>query len=63
MIDLARKDIGIALDLGESAGVTQSIAGTAMALYDRAQADGRGRQDWTALYAMLRKDALGKDSL
>ena len=62
-IDLARKDIGIALDLGESAGVTQSIAGTAMALYDRAQADGRGRQDWTALYAMLRKDALGKDSL
>lgn len=63
MIDLARKDLGIALDLGAETGVTQNLAAAAAELYDEAQAKERGRQDWTALYALLREKHLNKSSI
>lgn len=63
MIDLARKDIGIALDVGAQSGVTQSMAASADKLYEAAQAEDRGAQDWTALYAMLRQNCLGQGEI
>ena len=63
MIDLARKDLGIALALGEQTGVSQTLAAAAALVYEQAQANDRGTQDWTALYAMLRKKHLGADSI
>lgn len=55
MIDLARKDLDIAIDLAAKQGAQLSIGTTARATYEAAQADGRGRQDWTAVFDMLRK--------
>jgi 4-hydroxybutyrate dehydrogenase/sulfolactaldehyde 3-reductase len=54
MIDLAHKDLGLALDLGKSLDLPLETGGAALGAYDRARAQGRGRQDWTAIYAMLR---------
>lgn len=55
MIDLAKKDLGIALAVSRQLGVPLALAGGAEAVYSDAQADGRGAQDWTAVYAMLRE--------
>ena len=63
MVDLARKDLGIALAVGEQTGVSQTLAAAAALVYEEAQANGRGAQDWTALYAMLRKKHLDADSI
>jgi 4-hydroxybutyrate dehydrogenase/sulfolactaldehyde 3-reductase len=57
MIDLAHKDLGLALDLGKSLGLALEVGAAARPAYDAARAEGRGRQDWTAIYAMMR----GKD--
>ena len=54
MIDLARKDLGIAIDLAEKLNTQLTIGQAAVATYDAAQADGRGAQDWTAVLDMLR---------
>ena len=54
MIDLAMKDLGIALDLSRRLGVPQTLAAESEAVYSEAQAGGRGTQDWTAIYDMLR---------
>lgn len=55
MIDLAKKDLGIAIAMSEQLGVPLALAGEAMSVYSDAHADGRGTQDWTAIYAMLRE--------
>ncbi len=55
MIDLAKKDLDIAIKFSEALGVPISLAIQAEKIYKDAQADGRGRQDWTAIYDMLRK--------
>ena len=55
MIDLAKKDLGIAINLSETLGVPLALAGMAEAVYAQAQDEGRGAQDWTALYEMLRQ--------
>lgn len=55
MIDLARKDMGIALDLAGTLRVPLTLAEAAERAYAMAQDEGRGRQDWTAIYAMLRE--------
>jgi 4-hydroxybutyrate dehydrogenase/sulfolactaldehyde 3-reductase len=57
MIDLAHKDLGLALDLGKSLGLRLEVGGAARPAYDAARAEGRGRQDWTAIYAMMREKA------
>ena len=54
MIDLAHKDLGLALDLGKSLGLALEVGGASRSAYDAARAEGRGREDWTAIYAMMR---------
>lgn len=54
MIDLAKKDLGIAIKLSEQTGVPLVLAREAESVYSDAQAEGRGAEDWTAIYAMLR---------
>ena len=55
MIDLAKKDLDIAIKFSETLGVPISLATQAEKIYADAQADGRGRQDWTAIFDMLQK--------
>ena len=54
MIDLAEKDLGIAIRMSEQVGVPLVCAREAKSVYLDAQAEGRGAEDWTAVYAMLR---------
>lgn len=54
MIDLAKKDLGIALKVSEQVGVPLNLARQAEPIYSTASGEGRGAQDWTAIYAMLR---------
>ena len=57
MVDLAHKDIGLALDLGGAVNVPMAIGAAAREMYTMARANGRGKEDWTALYAMMREIA------
>lgn len=61
-IDLAHKDLGLALDLGSSLGLGLDTGQAAKRAYDEARAAGHGRHDWTALYAHAR-DKLRKGTL
>ncbi len=62
MVDLAKKDLDIALRLSHDTGTPLSIAQSAEKIYSAAQADGRGQQDWTAIYAMLRDKHLKRST-
>ena len=53
-VDLAYKDLQLALDLGESLGLPLETGQVAKRTYEAARAAGRGQQDWTALYAHAR---------
>jgi len=55
MIDLATKDLGIALDLSEDLDIDLSMGKSAKVVYAEAQSKDRGTQDWTAVYDMLRE--------
>lgn len=55
MIDLARKDIGLILDMAAETGVPAGTARAALAAYDAASRHGRGKQDHTAIYDMCMK--------
>lgn len=57
MIDLAHKDIGIALDLANQISVPLAVGAACRELYSAARAAGRGRQDWTALLEHVRAQA------
>jgi 4-hydroxybutyrate dehydrogenase/sulfolactaldehyde 3-reductase len=54
MIDLAAKDLGLALDLAASLSLPVPTGAAAKKVYQQAKEQGRGREDWTAIYAMLR---------
>jgi 4-hydroxybutyrate dehydrogenase/sulfolactaldehyde 3-reductase len=54
MIDLAHKDLGLALDLAMSLGVAAPTGQAAREAYAQAREQGGGQQDWTAIYAMAR---------
>lgn len=54
MIDLAMKDLRLALELAASLNAPVETGIAASGSYERAQADGRGREDWTAVYAATR---------
>ncbi|WP_140919169.1 sulfolactaldehyde 3-reductase [Limnobaculum xujianqingii] len=55
MIDLAHKDLGIALDVANQLHVPMPLGAAAREVYSQARAAGRGRQDWTAILAHVRK--------
>lgn len=52
MIDLAIKDLDLALHFATDLGIGLETGVAARLAYRMAQEEGRGRQDWTALYAM-----------
>ncbi len=57
MVDLAAKDLGLALDLAKDINAPVAMGLAAREAYAQAQEQGRGGQDWTAVYAMVRKSA------
>ncbi|MEM7027974.1 MAG: sulfolactaldehyde 3-reductase [Chloroflexota bacterium] len=54
MLGLAHKDLGLALDLAAKMHVPLPLGAAAREMYNIAWAQGRNREDWTALYAMIR---------
>ncbi|MEG3219834.1 sulfolactaldehyde 3-reductase [Vibrio gigantis] len=54
MVDLAHKDLGIALDLANQVNVPMPCGAASRELYSIARAAGRGRQDWTSVFEQLR---------
>ena len=57
MIDLAHKDLGLAIGMGEAAGVAHGTALAALECYSSARDQGMGRLDWTAIYNLVRKSS------
>lgn len=55
MIDLALKDLGLALELADSLAVPLDTGQAAAKAYRAASEGGHGRHDWTALYAHIRE--------
>ncbi|WP_281758063.1 sulfolactaldehyde 3-reductase [Succinatimonas hippei] len=55
MIDLAHKDLGIALDIANKLHVPMSMGAACRELYSEASAFGFGRKDWTSILEHLRK--------
>lgn len=58
MVDLAHKDMGLALAMAAEMNAPSWMGAVAHQAYGLARRDGRGRQDWTALYETLRSLAL-----
>lgn len=57
MIDLAHKDLGIALDVANQLHVPMPLGAASREVYNQARAAGRGRQDWTAILEHVRTSA------
>ena len=55
MIDLAHKDLGLALETTAKLHTPAFLGAAAGQAYSIAQSNGQGRNDWTALYMTLRK--------
>lgn len=55
MIDLAYKDLGLALELAQQIESPVATGAVAKQVYEQARDSGRGGDDWTAIYAMMRK--------
>jgi 4-hydroxybutyrate dehydrogenase/sulfolactaldehyde 3-reductase len=53
-VDLAHKDLGIALDLANQVNVPLFCGASAREIYSLARASGRGGQDWTSVLDELR---------
>lgn len=49
MIDLAHKDLGIALDVANQLHVPMPLGAASREVYNLARAAGRGREDWSAI--------------
>ncbi|MBA1146480.1 sulfolactaldehyde 3-reductase [Ectothiorhodospiraceae bacterium WFHF3C12] len=58
MVDLAHKDMGLALAMAADMDAPSWMGAVAHQAYGLARRDGRGQQDWTALYETLRSMAL-----
>lgn len=54
MIDLAHKDLGIALDVANQLHVAMPMGAASREVYSQARASGRGRQDWSAILEQVR---------
>ena len=59
MVDLALKDLRLAIELGQSLGLPLQTGRSAERAYDAAAKAGYGRNDWSALYAYSRKSLQG----
>ncbi|OBW95490.1 sulfolactaldehyde 3-reductase [Gallibacterium salpingitidis] len=57
MIDLAHKDLGLALDVANKLHVPLFMGSASREIYSQARAKGRGRQDWTAILEHVRECA------
>jgi 4-hydroxybutyrate dehydrogenase/sulfolactaldehyde 3-reductase len=55
MVDLALKDLRLALELGERLGVPLETGRSAEQSYNSARSAGYGRKDWSSLYAHSRE--------
>jgi 4-hydroxybutyrate dehydrogenase/sulfolactaldehyde 3-reductase len=55
MLDLAHKDLGLALDLAAGAKVPVPLGAAAREVYSLARSRGRGSQDWTAIYELAKE--------
>lgn len=56
-VDLIRKDLGIVMDAARIENLPLNITRESLALFDRANADGLGENDMTAIVVPLEKDA------
>ncbi|AKL14324.1 TPA: sulfolactaldehyde 3-reductase [Kluyvera intermedia] len=63
MVDLALKDLRIAVDVARQTGVPLGMGEVAETYYRSASHDGRGRQDWSVLLSQVRRLAGRPDSL
>ncbi|RQN06132.1 NAD(P)-dependent oxidoreductase [Pantoea ananatis] len=54
MIDLAHKDLWIALDVANQLHVPMPLGAASREVYNQARAAGRGREDWTAILEHVR---------
>ncbi len=54
MIDLAHKDLGLALDLGACFSVPLPVGAAAREIYSLARAQSFGRKDWTSILELYR---------
>ena len=57
MLDLALKDLRIAVDVARQTGAPLAMGAAAEAYYACASENGRGRQDWSALLLQVRQQA------
>ncbi len=57
MVDLAHKDMLLALDVAQKVGVNIPMAAQAANNYSIAQKNGRGREDWTSILAEWREQS------
>lgn len=57
MIDLAHKDLGIALDVANQLHVPMPLGAASREVYNQARAAGRGREDWSAILQQVRINA------
>ena len=53
MVDLALKDLGLALEMSAAADSPAVMGAAALPVYDEAHRKGLGRRDWTAIYNMV----------
>lgn len=63
MVDLALKDLRIAVDVAHQTGAPLNMGVAAETYYASASENGRGRQDWSALLSQVRQQAGRPDSL
>jgi 4-hydroxybutyrate dehydrogenase/sulfolactaldehyde 3-reductase len=54
-VDLAHKDLGLALDVANKMHTTLPMGAAARETYNQARAKGRGQQDWTAILEHMRE--------
>lgn len=57
MVDLALKDLRIAVDVAQETGAPLNMGIAAESYYAAASQDGKGRQDWSALLNQVRQQA------
>ena len=53
MVDLARKDLGLAIRMSADNGSSSAMGASALPFYDAAHHQGLGRRDWTAIYNLV----------